>query len=39
MLKEAGDRLEEKAMIQFLSKFDENPFLVRFKDHEYQIGK
>ena len=39
MLKEAGDRLEEKAMVQFMSKFDENPFMIRFKDREYRIGE
>lgn len=33
------EEIEEKAMVQFLSKFTENPFLVRFKDKEYPIGK
>lgn len=33
------EEIEEKAMVQFLGKFTENPFLVRFKDKEYPIGK
>lgn len=32
------EQLEEKAMVQFLSKFDEHPFLIRFQDREYQVG-
>ena len=30
--------VEEKAMVQFLSKFDDYPFLVKFEDREYPIG-
>jgi len=33
------DKTEEKAMVQFLSKFDEHPFLIKFADHEYLIGE
>lgn len=33
------EKAEEKAMVQFLSKFDGNPFLVKFKDNEYLIGE
>lgn len=33
------DRAEEKAMVQFLSKFDEHPFVIRFADHEYLVGE
>lgn len=28
----------EKTMIQFLSKFDEYPFLIKFSGHEYPVG-
>ena len=31
--------MEEKAMIQFLEKFTDYPFLVRFQGHEYNIGE
>lgn len=33
------DKVEEKAMVQFLSKFDEHTFLIKFADHEYPVGK
>lgn len=33
------EKAEEKAMVGFLSKFDEHPFLVRFKENEYKIGE
>lgn len=33
------EKAEEKAMVQFLSKFDEYPFLIRFKDKEYCVGE
>ena len=33
------EMMEEKAMVQFLEKFTEYPFLVRFRDHEYPIGE
>lgn len=29
----------ENVLIKFLEKFDENPFLVRMKGKEYQIGE
>lgn len=32
------EKVEEKAMVQFLSKFDEHPFLIKFEDREYKIG-
>lgn len=31
--------LEENMLISFLEKFDEHPFLVRFKEREYKIGQ
>ena len=31
-------KVEEKAMVQFLEKFDENSFLIRFHDNEYKVG-
>ena len=33
------EKLEEKAMVQFLSRFDEYPFLVKFNDKSYQVGR
>lgn len=33
------EKAEEKAMLQFLSRFDATPFLIRFKDNEYKIGE
>lgn len=39
MLTKVSEKLEESAMVQFMEKFDENPFLLRFKDREYQIGQ
>ena len=32
------ESMEEKAMVQFLERFDDNPFRIRFHDHEYQVG-
>lgn len=32
------ESVEEKAMVQFLERFDDNPFRIRFQDHEYQVG-
>lgn len=31
--------LEENMLITFLEKFDEHPFLVKFRDSEYKIGE
>ncbi len=43
MFKEAEEKLEEKieerAMLQFLGRFTDHPFLVRFKDSVHQIGE
>lgn len=39
MLMNIGEKLEETAMVQFMNKFDEHPFLLRFKDREYHIGE
>lgn len=33
------EKAEEKAMIEFLKKFDDHPFRVQFKENEYQIGE
>lgn len=39
-LKEKAESIaEEKAMVSFLKRFDENPFLVRFQNNEYLIGE
>ncbi len=32
-------KTEEKAMVQFLSKFDEHPFLIKFAEHKYLVGE
>ncbi len=32
------EKIEEKAMVQFLSKFDEHPFRLKFSDSEYIVG-
>ena len=39
MFKEAEEKAEEKAMLQFLSRFTDHPFLVKFKDSVHQIGE
>lgn len=39
MFNAIGEKLEEKAMINFLQRFDANPFKVKFKDNEYIIGE
>lgn len=31
--------ITENVLIKFLSKFDENPFLVKMKGKEYRIGE
>ncbi len=31
--------IAENVMISFLKKFDENPFLIKFKGKEYQVGE
>lgn len=33
------EKAEEKAMVQFLSKFDEHPFLIKFKNNDYMVGE
>lgn len=33
------EKMEEKAMVEFLSKFDAHPFCLKFKENEYQIGE
>lgn len=33
------EKAEEKAMVQFLSRFDEQPFLIKFKDNDYMVGE
>lgn len=39
MLGNLSEKIEEKAMISFLKRFDANPFKVKFKDNEYIIGE
>ena len=31
--------LEENIMIKFLQKFDEYPFLIKYQNNTYQVGK
>ena len=38
MLSKINEKLEEASMVQFMGKFDKNPFLLRFKGREYPIG-
>ncbi|MCI9387880.1 MAG: hypothetical protein K1W36_17415 [Lachnospiraceae bacterium] len=38
MLLKINEKLEEASMVQFMGKFDKNPFLLRFKGREYLIG-
>ena len=38
MLSKINEKLEEASMVQFMSKFDKNSFLLRFKGREYPIG-
>ena len=33
------EKTEEKAMVQFLERFTDYPFLVKFKNSEYHIGE
>lgn len=39
MLEKITSKVEEKAMVQFLSKFDAHPFKLIFKGNEYLIGE
>lgn len=39
MIEKVTEKLEETAMVQFMSRFDENPFLLRFQGREYRIGE
>lgn len=32
------EKAEEKAMVQFLDRFDEHPFRLKFSDSEYMVG-
>ncbi len=39
MFKAAEDKMEEMAMVRFLGKFTEHPFLLRFQDDQYPVGQ
>ena len=39
MFETLGEKAEEKAMVQFLERFTDYPFLVKFKNSEYPIRK
>ena len=39
MFETLGEKAEEKAMVQFLERFTDYPFLVKFKNSEYHIGE
>ena len=39
MFETLGEKTEEKAMVQFLERFTDYPFLVKFKNSEYHIGE
>ena len=38
MFETLGEKAEEKAMVQFLERFTDYPFLIKFKNSEYPIG-
>ena len=35
MLEMISEKAEEIAMVQFMNQFNDNPFLLRFKEREY----
>ena len=39
MFETLEEKTEEKAMVQFLERFTDYPFLVKFKNSEYHIGE
>ena len=39
MFETLEEKTEEKAMVQFLERFTDYPFLIKFKNSEYHIGK
>ena len=39
MFETLQEKTEEKAMVQFLERFTDYPFLVKFKNSEYPIGE
>lgn len=39
MLEKITSKVEERAMVQFLSKFDAHPFKLIFKGNEYLVGE
>ena len=39
MFETLGEKAEEKAMVQFLERFTDYPFLIKFKNSEYPIGE
>ena len=39
MFETLEEKAEEKAMVQFLERFTDYPFLVKFKNSEYHIGE
>lgn len=39
MFSKLGEKVEEKAMVEFFKRFDKEPFRLKFKDDEYLIGK
>ena len=39
MFETLQEKTEEKAMVQFLERFTDYPFLVKFKNSEYHIGE
>ena len=39
MFETLGEKAEEKAMVQFLERFTDYPFLVKFKNSEYPMER
>ena len=39
MLGKVEEKMEERAMVQFMSRFTDHPFLLKFRENEYRIGE
>ena len=39
LLGKVEEKMEERAMVQFMSRFTDHPFLLKFRENEYRIGE
>ena len=39
MVGKVEEKMEERAMVQFMSRFTDHPFLLKFRENEYRIGE